>query len=33
MEIYKDLKSPENQHFEKLLDSQLSKTKLKKAKL
>ena len=31
MEIYKDLKQPANQEFEKLLNSQLSKNKLKKA--
>ena len=28
MEIYKDLKSVENQKFEKLLNSQLSKNKI-----
>ena len=33
MEIYKDLKSPENQHFEKLLDSQLSKNKIEEGKI
>ena len=27
MEIYKDLKTPENKQFEKLLNSQLSKNK------
>ena len=29
MEIYKDLKSPASQEFEKLLNSQLSKTNIK----
>ena len=33
MEIYKDLKSPENQHFEKLLNSQLSKNKIEEGKI
>ena len=33
MEIYKDLKSPEIQHFEKLLNSQLSKNKIEEGKI
>tara|TARA_B100001027_G_scaffold160235_1_gene113183 strand:+ start:2403 stop:4133 length:1731 start_codon:yes stop_codon:yes gene_type:complete len=33
MEIYKDLKSPENQQFEKLLNSQLSKNKIEEGKI
>ena len=32
MEVYKDLKTAKNQEFEKLLNSQLSKIKLKKVK-
>ena len=33
MEIFKDLKSPENQLFEKLLSSQLSKNKIEEGKI
>ena len=33
MEIYKDLKSPANQQFEKLLNSQLSKNKIEEGKI
>ena len=33
MEIYKDLKNPENQEFEKLLNSQLSKNKIEEGKI
>ena len=33
MEIYKDLKSPENQNFEKLLNSQLSRNKIEEGKI
>ena len=33
MEIYKDLKSPENKEFEKLLNSQLSKEKIEEGKI
>ena len=33
MEIYKELSSPENQKFEKLLNSQLSKTKIEEGKI
>ena len=33
MEIYKDLSSPENQQFEKLLNSQLSKNKIEEGKI
>ena len=33
MEIYKDLSSPANQQFEKLLDSQLSKNKIEEGKI
>ena len=33
MEIYKDLKSPVNQQFEKLLNSQLSKNKIEEGKI
>ena len=33
MEIYKDLKSPKNQEFEKLLNSQLSKDKIEEGKI
>ena len=33
MEIYKDLKSPESQKFEKLLNSQLSKNKIEEGKI
>ena len=33
MEIYKDLKSPKNQQFEKLLNSQLSKNKIEEGKI
>ena len=33
MEIYKDLKSPKNQHFEKLLNSQLSRNKIEEGKI
>ena len=33
MEIYKDLSSPANQNFEKLLDSQLSKNKIEEGKI
>ena len=33
MEVYKDLKSPENQQFEKLLNSQLSKNKIEEGKI
>ena len=32
MEIYKDLTSPENQQFEKLLNSQLSKNVIEEGK-
>ena len=32
MEIYKDLSAPANQQFEKLLNSQLSKNKIKRVK-
>ena len=33
MEIYKDLQSPENKQFEKLLNSQLSKNKIEEGKI
>ena len=33
MEIYKDLTSPANQQFEKLLNSQLSKNKIEEGKI
>ena len=33
MEIYKDLNSPANQQFEKLLNSQLSKNKIEEGKI
>ena len=33
MEIYKDLKYPKNQEFEKLLNSQLSKNKIEEGKI
>ncbi len=33
MEIYKDLSSPANQEFEKLLNSQLSKTQIEEGKI
>ena len=33
MEIFKDLKSPANQQFEKLLSSQLSKNKIEEGKI
>jgi len=33
MEIYKDLNSPKNQHFEKLLNSQLSRNKIEEGKI
>ena len=33
MEIYKDLNYPENQQFEKLLNSQLSKNKIEEGKI
>ena len=33
MEVYKDLKSPENKQFEKLLNSQLSKNKIEEGKI
>ena len=33
MEIYKDTSSPENQQFEKLLNSQLSKNKIEEGKI
>ena len=33
MEIYKDLSSPANQEFEKLLNSQLSKTSIEEGKI
>ena len=33
MEIYKDLNSPAVQHFEKLLNSQLSKNKIEEGKI
>ena len=33
MEIYKDLSSPGNQKFEKLLNSQLSKNKIEEGKI
>ncbi len=33
MEIYKDLNSPKNQQFEKLLNSQLSKNKIEECKI
>ncbi len=33
MEIYKDLRSPENQEFEKLLNSQLSRNKIEEGKI
>ena len=33
MEIYKDLKTPESQQFEKLLNSQLSKDKIEEGKI
>ena len=33
MEIYKDLKTPANQQFEKLLNSQLSKNKIEEGKI
>ena len=33
MEIYKDLKTPENKQFEKLLNSQLSKNKIEEGKI
>ena len=33
MEIYKDLKSPASQEFEKLLNSQLSRTNIEEGKI
>ena len=33
MEVYKDLKSPINQEFERLLNSQLSKNKIEEGKI
>ena len=33
MEIYKDLNNPASQEFEKLLNSQLSKTKIEEGKV
>ena len=33
MEIYKDLNHPDNQQFEKLLNSQLSKNKIEEGKI
>ena len=33
MEIYKDLKNPDNQHFEELLNSQLSKVNIEEGKI
>ena len=33
MEIYKDLNTPINQEFEKLLNSQLSKNKIEEGKI
>ena len=33
MEIYKELKSPESQKFEKLLHNQLSKNKIEEGKI
>ena len=33
MEVYKDLKSPENKQFERLLNSQLSKNKIEEGKI
>ena len=33
MEIYKDLKNPASKEFEKLLNSQLSKTKIEEGKV
>ena len=33
MEIYKDLRSPKNQEFEKLLNSQLSRNKIEEGKI
>ena len=33
MEIYKDLNNPDNQQFEKLLNSQLSKNKIEEGKI
>ena len=33
MEIYKDLKTPANQEFEKLLNTQLSKNKIEEGKI
>ena len=33
MEIYKDLNQPDNQQFEKLLNSQLSKNKIEEGKI
>ena len=33
MEIYKDLKTPENKQFEELLNSQLSKNKIEEGKI
>ena len=33
MEIYKDLKNPDNQQFEKLLNSQLSKVNIEEGKI
>ena len=33
MEVFKDLKTPENQQFEKLLNSQLSKNKIEEGKI
>ena len=33
MEVYKDLKSPENKQFEELLNSQLSKNKIEEGKI
>ena len=33
MEIYKDLNSPKNKQFEKLLNSQLSKNKIEEGKI
>ena len=33
MEIYKDLTNPDNQQFEQLLNSQLSKNKIEEGKI
>ena len=33
MEVYKDLNTPKNQQFEKLLNSQLSKNKIEEGKI